>query len=110
MIQVGVVGDLIMSGALAHLDNVHVDWSMLKIADTDRGKAEGENVELVRDERKQSFRCGTIHSLLFIRSRYRSALKTLQEVLKSEKSLLKMTDIVYEDDEANSTYHGHFPC
>ena len=31
--EVGIVGDLIMSGALAHLDNIHVDWPQYRLSE-----------------------------------------------------------------------------
>ena len=34
-LEVEIVSDLIMSGAIAHLDNIHVDWDMLKLKDED---------------------------------------------------------------------------
>ena len=36
--EVGIVGDLIMSGALAHLDNIHVDWPKYKLSEEDSKK------------------------------------------------------------------------
>ena len=34
-LEVEIVSDLIMSGAISHLDNIHVDWDMLKLKDED---------------------------------------------------------------------------
>ena len=31
--EVAIVSDLIMSGALAHIDNVHVDWPLFTLSD-----------------------------------------------------------------------------
>ena len=31
--EVGIMGDLIMSGALAHLDNIHVDWPQYRLSE-----------------------------------------------------------------------------
>ena len=50
------MGDLIMSGALAHLDNIHVDWPKYKLAQKDSNKGEGEPVDLRLDEKVKRFR------------------------------------------------------
>ena len=34
-LEVEIVSDLIMSGAIAHLDNIHVDWDLLTLKDAD---------------------------------------------------------------------------
>ena len=52
----GVVGDLIMSGALAHLDNVHVDWPRYIVSESDSHKGEGEAVTVLHDEKTQKFK------------------------------------------------------
>ena len=31
--EVAIVSDLIMSGALAHIDNVHADWPLFTLSD-----------------------------------------------------------------------------
>lgn len=49
-----ILGDLIMSGALAHLDNVHHDLAMLTVYDTVKG--EGEEVKLDYHKRNNEFR------------------------------------------------------
>ena len=52
--QVPILGDLIMSGALAHLDNVHHDLSMFTTYDTI--KEGGQEVKLEADKRNNEFR------------------------------------------------------
>ena len=55
--EVGIVGDLIMSGALAHLDNIHVDWPEYKLSEKeDSKKRRGKTVELKVDETIEKFR------------------------------------------------------
>ena len=54
--EVGIVGDLIMSGALAHLDNLHVDWPKLKLSEEDLNKGMGEDVDLWSDEKVEKFK------------------------------------------------------
>ena len=53
-VQVPILGDLIMSGALAHLDNVHHDLSMFTTYDTI--KEGGQEVKLEADKRNNEFR------------------------------------------------------
>ena len=50
------MGDLIMSGALAHLDNIHVDWPVFKISDEDFNKGVGEAVDIKVDEKIERFK------------------------------------------------------
>ena len=52
-VQVPILGDLIMSGALAHLDNVHHDMAMFTTYDTVK---EGQEVKLEADKRNNEFR------------------------------------------------------
>ena len=54
--EVGIVGDLIMSGALAHLDNILVDWQEYKLSEEDSKKRRGKTVELKVDETIEKFR------------------------------------------------------
>ena len=54
--EVGIVGDLIMSGALAHLDNIHVDWPEYKLSEEDSKKRKGEAVDIIVDETTEKFR------------------------------------------------------
>ena len=54
--EVGIVGDLIMSGALAHLDNIHVDWPKYRLSQEDSNKEQGEPVYLRLDEKIEKFR------------------------------------------------------
>ena len=49
------MGDLIMSGALAHLDNVHVDWPIYRISQEDTSKGVGESIDLRVDEKIEKF-------------------------------------------------------
>ena len=53
--EVGIVGDLIMSGALAHLDNIHVDWPKYKLSEEDSKKGQGETVYIRLDEKIEKF-------------------------------------------------------
>ena len=53
--EVGIVGDLIMSGALAHLDNIHVDWPIYRISQEDTSKRVGEPIDLRVDEKIEKF-------------------------------------------------------
>ena len=53
--EVGIVGDLIMSGALAHLDNIHVDWPVYKLSEEDTKKGKGETVDIRLDEKIEKF-------------------------------------------------------
>ena len=54
--EVGIVGDLIMSGALAHLDNIHVDWPKYKLSEEDSRKGKGETVDVEVDEKTEKFK------------------------------------------------------
>ena len=54
--EVGIMGDLIMSGALAHLDNIHVDWPKYRLSQEDSNKGEGETVDIRVDEKVDRFR------------------------------------------------------
>ena len=54
--EVGIMGDLIMSGALAHLDNIHVDWPMYRLSEKDFNKGEGVTVDLKIDEKIGRFK------------------------------------------------------
>ena len=54
--EIGIVGDLIMSGALAHLDNVHVDWPRFSISEEDSEKGSGEFVDIILDEKTKKFK------------------------------------------------------
>ena len=54
--EVGIVGDLLMSGALAHLDNIHVDWPKYKLSEEDSKKRKGEAVDIRLDEKTEKFR------------------------------------------------------
>lgn len=54
--EVGIVGDLIMSGALAHLDNIHVDWPKYKLSEEDSNKGPEEIVDVRVDGEIQGFK------------------------------------------------------
>ena len=54
--EVGIVGDLIMSGALAHLDNIHVDWPRFRLSEEDLNKGSGEIVDMRVDGETQKFK------------------------------------------------------
>ena len=53
--EVEIMADLIMSGALAHLDNIHVDWESLVLKEEDFEKYDQE-VELVNNYDVTTFR------------------------------------------------------
>ena len=50
------MGDLLMSGALAHLDNLHVDWPVFKLSEEDLNKGMAEAVDIKLDEKVQKFK------------------------------------------------------
>ena len=54
--EVGIMGDLIMSGALAHLDNIHVDWPQYRLSEEDSNKGSGEIVDVRVDGDTQKFK------------------------------------------------------
>ena len=54
--EVGIVGDLIMSGAIAHLDNVHVDWPRWSISEEDSNKGPGDFVDIIVDNKTKKFK------------------------------------------------------
>ena len=49
-----IVSDLIMSGAIGHLDNVHVDWEMYKIKEEDYSN-DGDSVDLFINHEVKNF-------------------------------------------------------
>ena len=53
--ELEIVADLIMSGALANIDNILVDWNTLTIKDEDYQKFD-EDVEILTDSRVMNFR------------------------------------------------------
>ena len=54
--EVGIMGDLIMSGALSHLDNIHVDWPQYRLSEEDSNKVVGEIVDVREDGEIQKFK------------------------------------------------------
>ena len=54
-LEVEIVSDLIMSGAIAHLDNVHVDWETARVNMEDYDDPEKEDVELLYNEDVKKF-------------------------------------------------------
>ena len=54
--EVGIVGDLIMSGAIAHLDNVHVDWPRWSLSEEDSNKGPGDFVDIIVDNKTKKFK------------------------------------------------------
>jgi hypothetical protein len=92
----GVVPDLVMSGALAHLDNLHVDWT--RDSDTsDANTADIKNLETL---------------MLYLTSLSTSlGLRHVPEVSPSctcevNKSLPQVTST---DDETYSSFNGSLP-
>ena len=53
-LEVEIVSDLIMSGAIAHLDNVHADWEMFKIKEEDYADT-GDTVDLFINHEVKNF-------------------------------------------------------
>ena len=53
--EMEIMADLIMSGALAHLDNIHVDWDTLAIKEEDYQKFD-EDVVILDDTKVINFR------------------------------------------------------
>ena len=53
--ELEIMADLIMSGALAHLDNIHVDWESLVLREEDVDKYDQE-VELINNYDVTNFR------------------------------------------------------
>ena len=49
--EIGIVGDLLMSEALAHLDNIHVDWPKYKLLEEDSKKRKEEAVDIRLDKK-----------------------------------------------------------
>ena len=58
--EVEIMADLIMSGALAHLDNIHVDWESQVIREEDLEKYDQE-VQLVNNYDVVNFRYRPCH-------------------------------------------------
>ena len=53
--EMEIMADLIMSGALAHLDNIHVDWDTLTLKEEDYQKFD-EDVVILDDTKVINFR------------------------------------------------------
>ena len=53
--EMEIMADLVMSGALAQLDNVHVDWDTLTIKEEDYQKFD-EDVVILDDTKVINFR------------------------------------------------------
>ena len=58
--EVEIMADLIMSGALAHLDNIHVDWESQVIREEDLEKYD-QDVQLVNNYDVVNFRYRPCH-------------------------------------------------
>ena len=58
--ELEIMADLIMSGALAHLDNIHVDWESLVLREEDLEKYDQE-VQLVNNYDVVNFRYRPCH-------------------------------------------------
>ena len=55
-LEVEIVSDLIMSGAIAHLDNLHVDWETMKLnREEDYAEADKEEVDLIYNVEVKNF-------------------------------------------------------
>lgn len=77
--ELELLADLVMSGALEHLDNVHVDWS------TDEYSPPSEDIEKMRQ-----------------------AIGFITKIAK-EKNLTHIADIEETDDESFASFTGDFP-
>ena len=58
--EVEIMADLIMSGALAHLDNIHVDWESQVLREEDLEKYD-QDVQLVNNYDVVNFRYRPCH-------------------------------------------------
>ena len=54
-LEVEIVSDLIMSGAIAHLDNIHVDWETMKVNMDDYDDKDKEDVDLLYNFEVKNF-------------------------------------------------------
>ena len=54
-LEVEIVSDLIMSGAIAHLDNIHVDWETMKVNMEDYDDQDKEDVDLLYNFEVKNF-------------------------------------------------------
>ena len=54
-LEVEIVSDLIMSGAIAHLDNLHVDWETMKLNMADYDQPDKEDVSLLYNVEVKNF-------------------------------------------------------
>ena len=54
-LEVEIVSDLIMSGAIAHLDNIHVDWETMKLNMADYDDLAKDDVELLYNVEVKNF-------------------------------------------------------
>ena len=50
-----MVLDLVMSGALAHIDNIHVDWETMKLNMADYDDSAKDDVELLYNVEVKNF-------------------------------------------------------
>jgi len=91
--EVAIVSDLIMSGALAHIDNVHVDWPLVTITDEDKLKNDESEVNWMFDE--------TIY-------KFWKSITNLGEVI-NELDIKRKTEISSLDDETFATFTEDFP-
>ena len=64
--EMEIMADLVMSGALAHLDNVHVDWDTLTIKEEDYQKFD-EDVVILDDTNVINFRWGEREMLAWLK-------------------------------------------
>ena len=69
--EMEIMADLIMSGALAHLDHIHVDWESLVLREEDMEKYD-QDVELVNNYDVINFR--SYMSLLSVKHKLRRIL------------------------------------
>ena len=54
-LEVEIVSDLIMSGAIAHLDNLHVDWETMKLNREEDYGEDKEEVDLIYNLEVKNF-------------------------------------------------------
>jgi len=90
-----IMVDLVMSGALAHLDQVHVDWPKFRLEEKDSYNSYNEFVNVYTDTESLKFS---------------EALRLIQEFSRTKVNLTHTTEISAMDDETYPTYRYQFNC
>jgi len=86
-----IVADLMMSGALAHIDNLHMDWELATRVETGDDEI---TIDSIGNKRNYNFR---------------KYLMKLQDIIK-DLNLTRMTEFANLDDESYQTFKGGFPA